>query len=48
MLDRFLETKQIWKFVDFGMKDSNGRQMLETKQIWKFKFANLKFGMETR
>jgi hypothetical protein len=25
VVDKFLETKQIWKLIDFKVKDSNGK-----------------------
>ncbi len=48
MIDKLLKTSQIWKLIDFKMKDSSGKQMLKTRQIWKLKFVNPKLGMETR
>ncbi len=48
MVNRLLETNQMWKFTYFKMKDSSGKQMLKTRQIWKLKFVKPKLGMETR
>ncbi len=33
---------------NFGMKNSNGKQMLETRQMWKLKFTKPKPRMEAR
>ncbi len=48
MVDRLLETRQIWKFIESRMKDSSDKQLLEIRQIWKLKFANHKPRMEKK
>jgi hypothetical protein len=35
VVDRFFETKQIWKLTNSGMKNSGCKYMLETRQIWE-------------
>ncbi len=35
MIDRFLETRQVQKVTNFGMKYSSGKYMLETRHIWE-------------